>query len=307
MFYRGGMTWPVRWDELPLARASVDRAAHRRAEPGLLEALAGSARARVVLAHAGTVAVRGPRLVLLPADDPLVSASWRGSLRIFLGEDAEGEYLGLVLRERPELPGTAWESLRTVGEGFDAREAGLVATTVALAAWHESHRYCPRCGAPTRPSQAGWQRRCLAEGDEHFPRTDPAVIMAVTDEDDRLLLGHAASWPEGRYSTLAGFVEAGESAEQAVRREVREEAGLEVLDVEYRGSQTWPFPASLMLAYRARVAGGEPVVDGDELTAAQWFDRPALEAAARSGEVLLPGRASIARALVEDWYGGRLP
>lgn len=312
--YRGRVTWLVRWDELPLARSSVDRSAHRRGEEGLLERLLAEDSSRVLLSHRGRVAVvratGDAALDLRSPREPLVALalSTEGAERFFLGTDAEASYLALVLPEDAELPpGTDWANLREVGEHLDARDAGLATTTVALAAWHGTHRFCPRCGSATSPSFAGWQRSCPREGTELYPRTDPAVIMAVTDGEDRLLLGHARHWPERRFSTLAGFVEAGESAEQAVRREVLEEVSLPVGEVEYRGSQSWPFPASLMLAFRARVTATQIQVDGVELGEARWFDRPALQAAAQSGEVLLPGRASIARALVEDWFGGTLP
>ena len=150
---------------------------------------------------------------------------------------------------RPD--GLAWTPLRDVGAELTAREAGLATTAVALDAWHDRHPRCPRCGAPTRVRAGRLVRVCVVDGSEHYPRTDPAVIMAVVDDDDRILLGHAAHWAPGRCSTLAGFVEAGESLEHAVRREVLEETGVVVGDVTYRGSQPWPFPASLMLGFRA--------------------------------------------------------
>src|SRR5690606_34499680 len=145
------------------------------------------------------------------------------------------------------------------------------------------HRFSPRCGTATEVSIAGWPRACVAEGTLLYPRTDPAVIMANPDEDDRLLLGHATHSPARRFATLAGFVEAGESAEQALRREVLEEVSLPVTEISYRGSQSWPFPASLMLAYRARATETAVVVDGVEIAEARWFDRAGLRAAAGSG------------------------
>lgn len=281
---------------------------------------------RVVLARGARVAVRldgdDVHLDLRNPDDPVVTALEPGAQRIFLGTDGSESYVGLVHAAEPRLavdpepgteahlgviPGSAWQRLREVGHRLGARDAGLAATAVALGAWHASHRYCARCGAPTEPSFAGWQRRCTAEGTELYPRTDPAVIMAITDGADRLLLGHATHWPERRFSTLAGFVEAGESAEQALRREVFEEVNLPVTDIEYRGSQTWPFPASLMLAYRARATRTDVVVDGVEVSEARWFARAELAEASSTGEVLLPGRVSIARALIEEWFGGPLP
>jgi len=204
-------------------------------------------------------------------------------------------------------PGLGWSALRVVGGDLDATDAGLATTAVALDAWHARHVRCPRCGASSRVTQAGWVRVCTADGSEHYPRTDPAVIMAVVDDEDRLLLGHAAAWAPGRFSTLAGFVEAGESAEHAVRREVREETAVEVDRVEYRGSQPWPFPASLMLAFRAHAATTQVRVDDEEVTDARWFSRAELAAAVHGGEVVLPGPASIAHALIEDWYGAPLP
>jgi NAD+ diphosphatase len=200
-----------------------------------------------------------------------------------------------------------WSGLRALGgHPLD----GLAAEAVALAGWHGAHQRCPRCGEPTTVEQAGWVRRCVAEDREIYPRTDPAVIMAVVDDDDRLLLGHAAHWPDGRFSTLAGYVEPGESLEQAVRREVAEETSVVVGDgpgdVEYRGSQPWPFPASLMLGFRARAIDTRVAVDGVEVTQARWFTRAEFAEAARTREIGLPGKPSIARALVEEWYGANL-
>lgn len=204
-------------------------------------------------------------------------------------------------------PGLRWVSLRDAGADLPARDAGLATMAVALDEWHTRHPRCPRCGAPTVPAQAGWVRVCTADGSEHYPRTDPAIIVAVVDDDDRVLLGHNAAWPRGRFSTLAGFVEAGESAEHAVRREVLEETAVVVDALEYRGSQPWPFPASLMLAYRGHAATTDVRVDGVEVTQARWFSRDELAAGVRSGEVLLPMATSVAYALVTDWFGAPLP
>ena len=144
-------------------------------------------------------------------------------------------------------------------------------------------------------------RRCVEDGSEHFPRTDPAMIVLVTDGADRCVLGRQPGWPAGRYSTLAGFVEPGESAEQAVVREVREETGLTVSDIRYRGSQPWPFPASLMLGFTAQCdAGAEPVAQDGELEDVRWFTRDEL----RDGKALLPTSVSIAYLLITDWLQG---
>ncbi|WP_129338179.1 NAD(+) diphosphatase [Cellulomonas endophytica] len=203
--------------------------------------------------------------------------------------------------------GPSFATLREVGHRLSARDAGLATTAVALAAWHARHPRCPRCGGTTSVVESGWARRCDVDGSEHYPRTDPAIIVAVVDERDRILLGHSATWAPGRYSTLAGFVEAGEPAEAAVRREVMEESGVRVDEVEYRGSQPWPFPASLMLGYRARARGGPVTPDGVEMTDARWFTRQEVADEVRAGRLVLPGRSSIAHALVAEWYGGPLP
>ena len=187
------------------------------------------------------------------------------------------------------------------------RNIAQVTTAVALDEWHERHPRCPRCGAPTRVTHAGWVRTCTEDGSEHYPRTDPAVIMAVVDEHDRLLLAHASAWAAGRYSTLAGFVEPGESLEHAVRREVAEETGVVVGPVSYAGSQPWPFPASLMVAFVGRALTSEVRVDGHEVELARWFTRDELAAAVVGGQVVPPSTSSIARALIEDWFGGPLP
>jgi len=200
-----------------------------------------------------------------------------------------------------------WASPREIGAALPARDAGLVTTAVALDAWHERHPRCPRCGGPTRVTQAGWVRACTVDGSEHYPRTDPAVIMAVLDADDRLLLGHARAWAPARYSTLAGFVEPGESLEHAVRREVAEETGVVVGDVTYAGSQPWPFPASLMVAFVGRALTTDVQVDGVEVELARWFTRDELARAIVDGHVIPPSSSSIARALIEDWFGGPLP
>ena len=181
---------------------------------------------------------------------------------------------------------------------------GPTITSVAVANWHASHPRCARCGQPTEVIQSGWARQCPACGAEHFPRTDPAVIMSVIDDAGRILLGHQSRWPDRRFSTLAGFVEPGESLEGAVRREVFEESGIHVTDVTYMGCQPWPFPSSLMLGFRARAGSTQVQVDGEELADARWWTRDQLADDVAAREVLLPPRVSIARRLIEDWFGG---
>jgi NAD+ diphosphatase len=187
--------------------------------------------------------------------------------------------------------------LREVGAVLDDRDAGLLVHAVGLANWHAAHQHCPRCGAPTEVVAGGSVRRCPADSSEHFPRTDPAVIVLVTDGADRCVLGRQASWPAGRYSTLAGFVEPGESAEQAVAREVAEESGVRVHAVRYQGSQPWPFPSSLMLGFRAECdASAVPEARDGELEDCRWFSRAEVQDSA-----LLPPPLSIAHSLIAGW------
>jgi NAD+ diphosphatase len=206
--------------------------------------------------------------------------------------------------QRPAPAGARWAGLREVGTLLDGTGAGLLTAAVALSNWHSTHPRCARCGEPTGLSMSGWARRCPACGAEHYPRTDPAVIMAVVDADDRILLGRQAVWPPKRYSTLAGFVEPGESLEAAVRREVLEESGIVVGEVTYQGSQPWPFPSSLMLGFSARATSTAVEVDGEEIAHARWWSRAEFEADLAAGALLLPPTVSIARRLIEQWYGG---
>ncbi|HEX3389155.1 MAG TPA: NAD(+) diphosphatase [Streptosporangiaceae bacterium] len=205
-------------------------------------------------------------------------------------------------------PGLRAADLREAAALLNDRDAGLFTHAVALANWHATHTHCPRCGSPTVTVAAGHAQRCPVDGSEHFPRIDPAVIMLVTDPDDRCLLARNRRWPERRVSILAGFVEPGESAEQAVAREVGEETGITVARVRYAGSQPWPMPQSLMLGFRASATGDlELRVDDDEISEAYWFSRDELRSALASREILLPPPVSIAHRLIESWYGEELP
>jgi len=196
--------------------------------------------------------------------------------------------------------------LRQLGGRLDRREAALLALARAIMFWHARHRFCGLCGSPTRSEEAGHMRRCTdpACNTMHFPRTDPAVIMLVT-EGDRALLGRSRHFPAGMYSTLAGFVEPGESLEEAVAREVREESGIEVGAVEYHSSQPWPFPANIMLGFHAEALTTEITVDLGELEDARWFERGWLLSHVDDDTFRLPRLDSIARRLVEDWLYSR--
>ncbi|WP_035801489.1 NAD(+) diphosphatase [Kitasatospora mediocidica] len=297
--------------QLVLARAGVDRAAHHRQDEPWLAAAWSHPTTKVLPIAGGEVFVvdteAGAELVLLPSfEAPQVGD------RYFLGTDEEGvSYFALAGETLPgRLDGDARPAgLREVGASLSDRDAGLLVHAVALEHWHRLHSFCSRCGHSTDKAGAGHLRRCTSCAAEHYPRTDPAVIMVVTDEEDRCLLGRQALWPEGRWSTLAGFVEPGESIEQAVAREVFEEAGVKVAEVSYVASQPWPFPASLMLGFVAKADpdGTAITVDGEELSEARWISREELRAGMESGEILPPSGISIARHLVELWYGEPLP
>lgn len=203
-------------------------------------------------------------------------------------------------------PGHAFAPLRSRMAGLAADEAEVAATARALLLWHRRHGFCPNCGAPTRPAAGGWQRACTACNSEHFPRTDPAVIMLVT-HGDSILLGHNVNWDAGLYSLLAGFVEPGETIEAAVRREVEEETGVICGDVTYLASQPWPFPASLMLGCRTRALSEQLTPDRIELADARWLTRAELAAAfaGENAQIRTPARGSIAEFLLAGWLGGR--
>jgi NAD+ diphosphatase len=307
---------------LALARGDIDRSAHLRTDQAWLDAAWADPRSRVLPVQHGRALCRvdeaGARLVFA---DPAAAPD---GVRFLLGTDAAGvAYFGVAGQlpqspapEPPESPGPAdpqragvrLAHLREVGPLLSDRDAGLMTQAVALANWHETFTHCPRCGAPTEPVYSGHARRCPVDASEHFPRVDPAMIVLVTDPDDRCLLARNAMWPEHRVSILAGFVEAGESAEQAVAREVHEETSIVVSAVRYLGSQPWPLPQSLMLGFRAEAAGQQEIqVDSEEIAEANWYSRDDLSAAIAEGRLLLPPPVSIAHHIIASWYGAELP
>jgi NAD+ diphosphatase len=233
---------------------------------------------------------------------------------VLLGEADDVAYW--AVRGQPDLVAgddpAEWADLRTAGAALDALGAGLLTGAVAVLTWHDAARFCGRDGSPMRPGNAGWHRVCEANGHEDYPRTDPAIICLVHDGADRVLLARQPVWPEGRYSVLAGFVEAGESLEACVLREIHEEVGATVRDVRYLGSQAWPFPRSLMVGFHAQADPDAPLVlADDEIAEAMWVTRADLRAALEDGDwgaegrgsrkLLLPGRVSIARSMLESW------
>jgi NAD+ diphosphatase len=284
--------------DLLLARSSVQRHAERRTDE--IWIAEQRERARILLVSDGQMAVDAG-LLELPAGE--IPATVQLS---FLGVDAD--HIPIFCAHVTEVdPTVRWSGLREIGSLLDERQSGLAVAAVALDHWHRTHQHCTRCGAVTHVTEAGWSRVCPVDGTRHFPRTDPAIIVLVIDRADRALLGRQVRWQPAWFSTLAGFVEPGESAEQAVRREVHEEAGVTVDAVDYLGSQPWPFPGSLMLGYHAWATSDAVHVDGREIAEARWFSRDGLVAACETGQVQLPPAISIARRLVERWFGGPLP
>ena len=208
----------------------------------------------------------------------------------------------------PAQAGVRFADLRQLGGRLERHEGALLALARAMMTWHSRHRFCGLCGAPTRSEEAGHMRRCTDPSCHtmHFPRTDPAVIMLVTD-GDRALLGRNKNFIPGMYSTLAGFVEPGESLEDAVAREVREETAIEVGAVHYHSSQPWPFPANIMLGFYAEATSSAITVDYGELEDARWFERDWLLSHTDDDSFRLPRLDSIARRLMEDWLAGHTP
>ncbi|MDR5698938.1 NAD(+) diphosphatase [Agromyces aerolatus] len=307
----------------PLARAAIDRDGLARADETFGARFDADPSSRVVMVHGDRLLIGGKVDGSPPALDLRhPSALPEPTLRCYLGrtlttvpgsDASAGAPVELRVFDeasaaRIEPEAARWAGLRDLAPVLDDRDASLATEAVALANWHATHPRCPRCGAETEPVQAGWARRCVADESLHFPRTDPAVIVLVTDDADRVLLGSNALWEQRRFSLLAGFVEPGESLEAAVVREIGEEAGVAVDRVEYAASQPWPFPASIMLGFTARVAAGvnpsAAVPDGEEILQLRWLSREELVAA--KDEVVLPGSSSIARWLLERWFGGPL-
>ncbi len=286
------------------AHAGIDRAAELRTDAARLAALAQAPGSRLLPVRADGRILVDPRSgrvarLGLAADDTAAT---------FLGLQADGAWFTRAVPADTPTPEPAlrWLDLRAAAATLPADEAAIAAYARALLHWQSRKRWCGVCGAPTVLGEAGHRAQCsdAACGAQYFPRTDPAIIVVVDDGAGRILLGRQPSWPEKRYSTLAGFVEPGETLEDAVRREVAEETGVCVGPVEYLASQPWPFPASLMLGFHGRAVGGELVV-GSELADARWFDGEDLPALIAAGELTLPPALSISFHLVDHWYQRR--
>lgn len=294
----------------PLGHHGGDRAASDRANPDLIATARADARTRVLVLSGD----RAP----LESDDRLAwvapeQAPDRGEWA-FLGRDDSG--VALLVCAVPADEGdlfvapAGWASLRASGGALGAEDAARFVEALSLGRWLLDAPFCASCGTRTHVQDGGWSRSCPGCGRIHFPRTDPAVIVAVTHprDPDLLLLGSNAAWARNRYSCFAGFVEAGESLESAVVREVGEEAGVRARSVRYRGSQAWPYPRSLMMGFFAEADPAVPArADGEEILDVRWFSRSDIGAALeKRSDIILPGAASIARTLITDWFEDRI-
>ena len=298
----------VTYPHITMTLGAHDRAGLNRSDQEWLDTTWADPATRVLVLAKGRLRPSNGRPDWLPTSEAPTG------LRVLLGERDGVWHFAVLLDEVPE-PSEFWVGLRAVVQSLadeSPGEAPLIFHAFGVAEWHRVTKFCPLDGAPLEVRAAGHELACTSCGRSQFPRTDPAVIMIVASgepggEDERCLLGRNASWPPGRYSTLAGFVEPGETLEDAVRREVFEETGVRVGDVDYFGNQPWPLPASLMLGFLARATSTDVEVDGAEIEDARWFTRAEMKDGAETGTLVLPGGVSISRSLVEHWYGGPLP
>lgn len=317
-----------------MASGQFDRDAARRNDANYLNSLKDSPNTSYILVTArGEVAIKSdhvygqaPHGGLTPPDlahmeaEQLLELSHAQVAQLpfspqepyYLGKYGEKSYLALRVEAPSQRLEENWQHcfgpLRAVAGMLEPYQGELAAAAVALATWDKNTKFCERCGASLKLACAGWEKHCTACAHITYPRTDPAIIVAITDDAERLLLIHGATWQPGRYSVVAGFVEAGESLEAAVVREALEETGIKISQASYCSSQPWPFPRSLMFAFTARAGGQqEPKADMQEVGHAFWASREEFTQLVLEGKVIVPGRASSGHALVRAWYGRELP
>nr|WP_317643661.1 NAD(+) diphosphatase [Bombiscardovia apis] len=326
---------------LPLAQSQVDYASEQRSNPDLFQQFEQEGSVSVMLVSGQRVALPFKsleqaklgggllRLALLPGEylpsclRPLAGAP---SALYFLGSAGNQHFFALDLdlagRQLSDEPGREqveqfaqsaqsrfkWLDVKEFAPRGLSRDVGLATSALALSIWHNAQRYCSYCGAPIAPCENGWAQQCTQENPARilFPRIEPAVITAIVDSQDRLLLEHNSAWEPSLYSLCAGFVEPGENLEHAAKREAMEELQLPLGEIRYLGSQPWPFPASLMVAFKARALSEAFVVDYEETDCACWMTRDEYTAALATGRMSAPGKASVARYMIEQWYGREL-
>jgi NAD+ diphosphatase len=283
---------------LPLAVAEVDRAAHLRADESYLKS--AWAQALVLTFTDEKFASENNQLIFSSGQS---LGSYQDQSDYFLGVKDAKPFFVRHLTDDHKVSGE-FKTLREVGAFLSARDIGLAVHAQGLANWHKKHPRCSLCGEKTLVVLAGAVRRCPSDQSEHYPRTDGAIIVLVKDENDRVLLGRQKVWPKNRFSTFAGFVEPGESFENCVTREVLEEAGVKLKEINYLGSQPWPFPASLMIAFEAITNTPELArPDGDEIEEIRWFTREEMKRAIAEKSLILPLEISVARQMIKAWYG----
>ena len=291
--------------------SQIDRAGELRTNQSTLDGL--WQRGKILHIAEGRIAARDEKLTLASAAEIstiVASGKFTEGSRYFLGLDLtdrspyfvwDSQWVGDVT---DEVKSEGFTTLREIGAQLSPIESELALHATALSNWHRAHPRCPRCGGSTRVDLGGAARFCDTDQSQHHPRTDSAVIVLIKDRADRILLGHQPVWPEGRFSTFAGFLEPGETFEQCVSREVFEESHIKVSEIKYLGSQPWPFPASIMIAFEAVTDNPEAAQgDGEEITEVKWFSRDELKAAAKDGSLLLPPTISVARKMIEGWLG----
>ena len=291
--------------------APLDRASELRSDEAELNRLWSAAK--IIRVAESKLATDGTSLRFLTAAEVeklIESKIFTTGDKYFLGIDTASK-LAYFAWDCDEVGLAAGESstegmasLRELGGTLDEFHLGISMHAIALSNWHRSHPHCSKCGALTESSLGGSVRVCVKDQSQHHPRTDSAVIVLVKDKDDRILLGHQPIWPDGRFSTFAGFLEPGETFEQCVEREVIEESGVKVNEIKYLGSQPWPFPASIMIAFSAVVEDPSTAkADGVEITEVRWFSRDELKASIADGSLLLPPTISVARKMIAMWFG----
>jgi len=291
--------------------APLDRASELRSDEAELNRLWSAAK--IIRVAQSKLATDGTSLRFLTATEVeklIESKIFTTGDKYFLGIDSASKVayfawdcdeVGLAAGESSS---EGMASLRELGGTLDEFHLGISMHAIALSNWHRSHPHCSKCGAETKSALGGSVRVCLKDQSQHHPRTDSAVIVLVKDKDDRILLGHQPIWPDGRFSTFAGFLEPGETFEQCVEREVFEESGVKVNEIKYLGSQPWPFPASIMIAFSAVVDDPSTAkADGVEITEVRWFSRDELKAAVADRSLLLPPTISVARKMIAMWFG----